>query len=151
MRAQGLPDHEEDQTAYVAACKRLRVMRGTRSSFQWRDGTLESPRSFDRMRQGAPEELIRGGRFEGFMVDPVSEHTLDREARIEFMRLFSMKGYEVHAADLWFSTYHRTGYNQGDYEDWSIRYSKGRLQLKEGSELTREEGRNIRAWFRNPL
>lgn len=80
--------------------------------------------------------------------------------RDNFLPRILDKGYQIRMANLTLSTYHLTGYSQGDYEDASVSLDmrslfpvqppymdKGEMVVKKGRELEDDKMEKVVEWF----
>ncbi len=140
--ANGIPRGNERE------CREAGIMPDTILKFRYdTDLSLYTTREPISDRKDCFEDLTKGGRIHQILFETSlygEDNFKDFIQKVERLR---EEGYELHRGTLAITTYHLTGYNQGDYPDTKLRFGKKNLELKEGREISNEDLEKLVTWF----
>jgi hypothetical protein len=161
-----IPEDDANMADYEAECQREGIIPGVEVIFRpkrARTGFIDEPVVF------TPSEinLIRPSKSKSSLIETFAEGgriyrlSFTFENRIDGLDAFKKdylddllrKGYKISKGDFVLSTYHLTGYNQGDYPDTCLDFNnnEGRgplgIRLKFGHKLNEEDVDKVAKWF----
>lgn len=158
-------DPEADQR-YLEECKDKGVMPHTHQQLRYYErGGLYVPSnahplanisvdSPSEIKSAAINGLLIGGKIHQIELG-LKEH-YGNEAGYRFLvdsfiaRMLE-NDYQISSGELTLSSYHLTGYSEGDYPDWKLKFQTsprgGEMNLVTGSRLSEIDSANLNGWF----
>lgn len=140
-------DSDQVKKAYDETCRERGIIPGSGIVWEIHNDILRPTQPA--IGSYKPERVFSGGRINQIRIEGGFNFFRDN-----LLEEAVSNGYKVSWADLALTTYHLTGYNQGDYPDTILQFGAGieslgkGLNLIIGSHIERADADKLRDWFR---
>lgn len=140
--------YEYGEVRFVATEEK--VMAGTHGKLVYpnKEGGISSSYDGNIFPTGAlSASIFQGGCIQRFSLEVRGEPP-EQESRDVWLSSFLENHYKIDGCDLWFSSIHHTGYNEGESPDSRIVYTNGGMfRLDIGNKLSKDQRRQLKEWF----
>ncbi len=164
---QGKEEKEKQVNKYIDDCIKNEIIPFSEIYFNYsNDSHFYRPRSSligkdfidftncpENRRKEVGQAMIKGGKIDKFSFSariPSITNVLDAFKQ-QWLNPLKGSGYVINHLDIWASSYHLTGYNQGDYPKVRLGFSWGNLILQgiylEDNGLDEKDTSTLDSWF----
>ena len=168
MNANGIqsPTSKEEKENYLYECSKNNVMPFTNIQLLYdNDSKLFKPLEgysicemyrnlSDENKKATTQGIIKGGKIHRIKFEAwIPAQKGFEKFREQVLEEMLQQSYKIDWGDLALTTYHLTGYNQGDYTDTNISFGTGYvhkgMRLKIGHKISEEDERKVIGWFKD--